>query len=378
MIHRIYAKRLKFIKHIWHAPQSVPFFILRAPVFAVFIIAEWLYRLGLLITRIVHKIFIAPYRFSKPVIVVGNISSGGTGKSVFVSYLVKIVGEHRCGIVTRGYGGVGCKHAGIVTVDMVEEYGDEACMLAMHHPSSVVVAARRKRDGLKFLETTNIDYAIIDDGYQTLGIDKDLTFVLLDGRRPFENGHCLPAGPLREKDVSRAQVVVVTHAAAMTDVERERLRARLKHPCVLWGKHTFMGLFCPKTGKTEMSAPKGERFCVVAAIGSITGFLDMLAENNVICVQIHEFADHHTYSVADVAHISAQAGDHPFVTTFKDWVKLAKLVPKNEWHRWRVVYVEFSFLSATDEALVCEKLSTECRTGSGNGTTYYCVHDFYC
>lgn len=330
----------------------MPFFILRLPFFALFIVAEWLYRIGLGVTRLVHKIFVKPYRFSRPVIVVGNISSGGTGKSVFVSYLVDILGAERCGIVTRGYGGHGGSAPCRVMPEMTERCGDEACMLAAHHPTSVVVAARRKREGVLFLEETSVSCAIIDDGYQTLGIEKDCVFVLVDGRHPFENEHCLPAGPLREKDVSRANVVVVTHARGMTTEQKNTLLSRLAHRCVVWGEHQFVGFFRPATKKTEIRAPQNTRFCVVAGIGSIHGFLSMLAKNKVLCDQVHEFADHHPYTTQDVSIVRSEACNRSFVTTFKDWVKLKKLVPLSEWYRWYVVQIRFAFLSQADDLLV--------------------------
>ncbi|MCE8001462.1 tetraacyldisaccharide 4'-kinase [Billgrantia ethanolica] len=145
----------------------------------------------------------AVWRAEVPVIVVGNVTLGGTGKSPLVAWLARHLSERgwQPGIVSRGYGGKLEQGAGYplhVTTDTpIAHSGDEPRMLARQTGVPVVVDPDRPR-GAKALCQLGCDILLSDDGLQHLALGRDLELVVVDGRRGFGNGRCLPAGPLRE------------------------------------------------------------------------------------------------------------------------------------------------------------------------------------
>lgn len=148
------------------------------------------------------------WRAEVPVVVVGNITLGGTGKSPLVAWLGRYLSEQgwRPGIVSRGYGGKAAGYPLRVLDDTpVAQCGDEPRMLARQTGLPVVVDPDRPR-GARMLCELGCDILISDDGLQHLALGRDIELVVVDGARGFGNGHCLPAGPLREPLTRLAQV----------------------------------------------------------------------------------------------------------------------------------------------------------------------------
>ena len=304
--------------------------------------------------------------FSFPVFSVGNLSVGGTGKSVVVSFLADALGDGGA-IVTRGYGRslAGSKNYLINNYKKLivpqSEAGDEPAMFVLRHGLPVVVGSDRLRSldlvqAWYFERGQKISFAILDDAYQNPSVRKECEILLIDARRPFENGHALPAGLLREKDYTRADLIILTHA---DKVSEERLQSivkndlkKFKENYIFYGKHVPTKL--KKTDGTALSLEflNDRKIAAAAGIGNFSGFASTLQICGAIIVQSFEFVDHHAYTkdeIEKIIHECTELGITSLVTTAKDWPKLFPLL---EWGREKrvslyVLEVEFAFL--TDE-----------------------------
>lgn len=157
-----------------------------------------------------------------PVISIGNLTVGGTGKTPVVDLLAKklLTRGLRVAVVSRGYGGryrseVGCVALGDGRFLMSpQDAGDEPFLLATRNPALVVYVARKRALGVQAAEKAGAQVVILDDGFQHLAVYRNLNIALLDARAPFGNGQLLPAGPLREVPTAlrRADLVIMTHA----------------------------------------------------------------------------------------------------------------------------------------------------------------------
>ncbi len=256
-----------------------------------------------------------------PVIVVGNITLGGTGKSPLVAWLATWLQDRgwRPGIVTRGYGGQGAVHPLRVTAETsVVESGDEPRMLHDQTGLPLVADPDRPR-GARCLIEEGCDILISDDGLQHLALGRDIELVVVDGRRGWGNGRCLPAGPLREP----------------------RSRLETVDAVLINGEPTFT----PPRGAYSMTlAPAGWRplsggdrvalrplpfdgpVHAVAGIGNPARFFTTLTELGVE-IRAHAFSDHHAFRRADLVFDDGR----PVVMTAKDAVKCRDLALDDAW-----------------------------------------------
>lgn len=321
------------------------------------------------------------------VISVGNLSVGGTGKSVFVGFLVQFLEGKRCAIISRGYGGHHSGDKSLLVGDGQNYFcapdtcGDEPYMLAQSLHVPVIVGKNRYKSCLLLRETFGLSksFAILDDGYQNHQLKKDFEIVLVDARSPLGNGHCLPAGNLREKDYSRADVIILTHADEISinkeiseSVRSEQLSKiktkffpKFDQSKILFGIHKPVGLFLFDEQQIELHDCKDKKFLVLAAIGSFSGFLQSLKKFGIQTDQILQFPDHHNYSFEDVALIFdtvKKYGLNGVITTQKDWSKLSFLMGKNKLDIF-VFRITFEFL-IKDEEILFGKYLNICTNGS--------------
>ncbi|CAM3328885.1 tetraacyldisaccharide 4'-kinase [Halomonas lysinitropha] len=256
-----------------------------------------------------------------PVIVVGNITLGGTGKSPLVAWLARYLAERGWspGILSRGYGGRSDRYPLLLDADTpVTACGDEPRMLADQTGVPVVVDPDRVRGGRRLL-AAGCDILIGDDGLQHLALGRDLELVVVDGRRGFGNGRCLPAGPLREPltRLDDVDAVVINGAPAFDP------------PAGAYGM-TLLPSAWRRLGDGRRAPPTPPPFTgpvhALAGIGHPARFFATLDELGVESVT-HAFADHHRFTAADLAF----ADDRPLVMTAKDAVKCRELAPVDSW-----------------------------------------------
>ncbi|MCG6657835.1 tetraacyldisaccharide 4'-kinase [Halomonas campisalis] len=261
------------------------------------------------------------WRAEVPVIVVGNLTLGGTGKSPLVAWLARWLSEHgwRPGIVSRGYGGKGADYPLRVAEDTpVVQCGDEPRMLARQTGLPVVVDPDRPR-GARMLRELGCDILISDDGLQHLALGRDIELVVVDGARGFGNGHCLPAGPLREPltRLARVDALLINGEPAFPPPEGAwgfRLAPRCWRSLADGSAH---GLSPP---------PFAGSVHAVAGIGNPRRFFATLEGLGLEVIE-HPFADHHPFSGGDL-----DFGDQrPVVMTAKDAEKCRDVAPANGW-----------------------------------------------
>ncbi|MDN6179597.1 MAG: tetraacyldisaccharide 4'-kinase [Halomonas subglaciescola] len=263
----------------------------------------------------------AAWRAPVPVIVVGNITLGGTGKSPLVAWLVRwLSGQgYTPGIITRGYGGKAARYPLWVMPDTsVTQSGDEPLMLAQQTGVAVVADPLRTRGG-KALVAAGCDIIVSDDGLQHLALERDVELAVVDGARGLGNGQCLPAGPLREPPKRLASVdAVLANGELRTPLEVDTQPMHLAPRC--WRALA--------TGQAHALTPLPFALPVraVAGIGRPARFFATL-ETLGVHGSRHGFADHHRFTARDLAVSDGQA----LVMTAKDAVKCKALAPPNSW-----------------------------------------------
>ena len=267
------------------------------------------------------------FRSRLPVVSVGNLAVGGTGKTPMVDLLLRWAASHavRVAVVSRGYGGAPGTAALLVSdgrqllVRDAARCGDEPLLLARRNPAALVIVARRRALGVQLAERLDAQLVILDDGFQHLAVFRDLDIVLLDSARPFGNGRLLPAGILREPpgNLARADIVVLTR-----NDHGEAPALRFSGP-VLRAKHHLADEVVGLDGTTCRLAELAGRPCAVfAGIAQPSAFFQALRERGVTPVAEIALADHQRYQAATFAQLAAASRNAEFfLTTEKDAVK---------------------------------------------------------
>jgi len=296
-----------------------------------------LYR-GAVLARIAaySRGWLASSQLAAPVVSVGNLTFGGTGKTPTVIALVRdlVRRGRRPAVLTRGYGRTGSDPVVLVGPEpkaTVATAGDEPLELAWRLPGvPVVVDADRTRGGIEAL-TRGADVLVLDDGFQHLQLDRDLNIVLVDAGDPWGGGRLPPSGRLREplSGLARADAVVVTKVGS----DPEAILADVRQ--VVWQHAPGIPVLAARLEPTVVrrgegvAGPKvltGQRVLAVAGLGRPDGFADLLRAAGAEIVETRWFPDHHRFTETEVgaAVDAAEAVGAVVVTTAKDAVKMAK------------------------------------------------------
>jgi len=267
-------------------------------------------------------------RVDAPVVSVGNLTWGGTGKTPVLAFLAAHLEQRgrRVGIVSRGYrrssSGLVVVSDGAGAVASPSRGGDEPVLLARRHPRAIVVVAERRAEGAREAIRLGAQVLLLDDAFQHLAIARDADVVLVDADDPWGGGF-LPLGRAREAPgaLSRADVVVVTRASPGVASAADAAIPRFTPAPIFHARFRFAGWF--SGGEPAASPPgPGFAFCGVARPDS---FRATLEEARAPVAGLAAFRDHHAYSDADVRKIeerAAGAGAAALLTTEKDAVKI--------------------------------------------------------
>lgn len=273
---------------------------------------RWCYRAGVL----------RSWQSPVPVVVVGNLTAGGAGKTPLVIALVEHLknSDKKVGIVTRGYGG---EQSRLTPVSVDEhsdpaQVGDEAILLARRTGVAVVAGRDRPMAIQHLLLQQSYDVVICDDGLQHYALQRDIEIVVVDSEFLFGNELCLPAGPLREPVNRIKQADLVVYSGA----RREHCGYELVADSFIRSDNTQaldISTFVKSTGASGVHA--------VAAIARPEKFFSTLS---VLGLQIieHRFPDHYEYQATDLQFTD----DLPVVMTEKDHVKCENLSTVNSWY----------------------------------------------
>lgn len=253
-----------------------------------------------------------------PVVVVGNITVGGTGKTPLVAAIVRQLAAQgwRPGIITRGYRGRAESWPQLVTPHSDPfRVGDEPVLLAARCGVPVVADPNRAR-GVRWLLAHECDVIVSDDGLQHYRLRRDLEIVVVDGERRFGNGRCLPAGPLREPPARLQQVdAIVVNGTAGAGQWSMRLAPT-----------EFRRVANPEE-TAPLAAFRAHTVHAVAGIGYPPRFFGLLRELGVD-VSEHPFPDHHAFQPRDLEF----PGPHAIIMTEKDAVKCRRFAGERAWY----------------------------------------------
>lgn len=275
---------------------------------------------------------IRSHRLPCPVVSIGNLTVGGTGKTPVTIWIAHHLQQQglRVAVLSRGYGGTLRGEVAVVsdgrTIFLTPDLsGDEPCLMARILPElMVVVGADRHRAGLLALERLQPDILLLDDGFQHLRLQRDLDILLLDSSRPFGNNWTLPLGLLREprSAIKRADLVVFT---------RYLPRQKLVDPGVpfCWSSHqltTFNRL--ADGGELPVAALRQARVAAFCGIAAPDTFFEGLRGLGITLVAVLALPDHEPYHGEGFRRLERFVAEHTadwLVTTEKDGVKLLNL-----------------------------------------------------
>lgn len=300
---------MKRLDHYWYSLNPVALLLLPL---------SWLFCALVALRRAAYRHgWLPSERLPVPVVVVGNITVGGSGKTPLVIWLAHFLRAqgYRPGIISRGYGGLAAQWPQPVDKDSDPRLvGDEPVLIAQRSGCPLAVGPDRVAAARLLLQQHDCDILLSDDGLQHYRLARDVEIAVLDGQRRLGNGFCLPAGPLREAP--------------------ERLRGvdlRVGNGAAEQGEHLMTlqpaGVVHLRDGtRRSLEDFRGSEVHAVAGIGYPARFFQLLRGQGINVVE-HAFPDHYRYSVADV-----QFGDGlPVLMTEKDGVKCRRYDDEQLW-----------------------------------------------
>jgi tetraacyldisaccharide 4'-kinase len=321
---------VKRLDQYWYSINTVA--ILLVPLSWLFSLISWIrrqaYKYNLLKTR----------KMPVPVIVVGNITVGGTGKTPLVIWLAEHLRQQGFtpGIISRGYGG-NATHWPIQVTGASDpaEVGDEPVMLARRSGCPIWVGPDRPVTASKLLDATTCNIIISDDGLQHYALARDIEIAVIDGQRGLGNGLCLPAGPLREKSnrLSTVDLVIANGASDLTTHQMTLVPGDLINL---------------KEDNTRLSTEqfRGSRVHGMAGIGNPTRFFNTLRQLG-LEVEAHAFPDHHAFRATEITPDDTL----PVIITEKDAVKCTGFAQQRHWYLEVSAEVDAGFIQQLDKQI---------------------------
>ncbi len=328
---------MKSLQHYWY--QKNYFIWLLLPV-------SWLYCLIATFRRKLYQFNLKKsYASSVPVVIIGNITTGGSGKTPMLISLCESIKKwgYSPGVVSRGYGG---SYTGVHQVsvnDPAALVGDEPLMIHQRSKVPVVVCTDRVAAVEYLVKNNHCDIVLSDDGLQHYRMRRNFEIAVIDSSRKFGNGFCLPAGPLRER-ISRldeVDLLVLNKTGARFDSSAENIKAKISDDC----SYTLQMVSLNKLNSGE-SKPLSEFLNkpvhAIAGIGHPQRFFKQLQQSGIKTVS-HEFPDHHAYQQQDFSGWNEEC----IIMTEKDAVKCRNLNLPDAW----VVIVKAVFSESLDTRL---------------------------
>lgn len=299
----------RWLDAVWYRKRPVPW-VLGA--------LESVYRSGLHFRRIAfRRRWFRQIRLALPVVVVGNVTVGGTGKTPLVIWLVRELQQRgwNPGVLLRGYGGHAA-HAQAVGPDAdADSVGDEALLVRRATGAPVAIGRKRSQAGSILAERGDCDVLLTDDGLQHWSLARDLEIAVIDGERRLGNARLLPAGPLREpaERLQRVDFIVCNGVPREGEIPMRVQGTRA------WALN--------EQGRSQpLSEFRGRRVHAVAGLGNPQRFFDMLGAEG-LDVIAHPLDDHHRFTGREL-HFDDEL---PVLITEKDAVKCSALKLPNVW-----------------------------------------------
>jgi tetraacyldisaccharide 4'-kinase len=324
---------------IWHLvllPLSLVFFFLSTA-------RKYLYRLGVL----------RSCKLPVPVIVVGNISIGGTGKTPLVIWLaeqLKLAGFNP-GIISRGYGGSLNDVTEVSSKCLPSQVGDEPLLIAKRLACPVFIGANRAGAAMTLLEAyPQVNVIVSDDGLQHYSLQRDIEIAVVDAERVFGNELLMPAGPLRESKsrLNAVDAIVMTKANQQSSIKTKFLSPVFE---MALSGNIFISLFDGKVQR-QLNDFNNKKIVAIAGIGNPKRFFDTLTRMGLVFEQ-KSFADHHAFMPQDLLPFIGKT----ILMTEKDAVKCAQFA-KGDTHYDIWMLPVSANIDAGLNKLVLQKLAT--------------------
>jgi len=281
---------------------------------------SWLYCSIVYIRRGLYRLrLLRSTQLKVPVIVVGNISVGGTGKTPLVVSVVETLKQagYRPGVISRGYRGKARSWPQQVRPDsdpvMV---GDEPILISRRTQCPMAVGPDRVAAGQALLKYSDCDIIVCDDGLQHYALRRDMEILVVDGTRRFGNGFCLPAGPLREpvRRIDKVDLIVTNGLAGPNE-------------CSMRYEGDTLVNLADESQTCTLNDLKGNGVHAIAGVGNPQRFFDRLALAG-LDVRQHAFPDHHLFLPRDLDY----GNSVPIIMTEKDAVKCRRFARDNMWY----------------------------------------------
>lgn len=322
-----WSRQAALLRRVMSSERSFGLDLLRVVLRA----ASWGYGLGVRVRNRAFDLGIKrSHRLAVPVISIGNLTAGGTGKTPIVVRLAALAGARglRPAILTRGYRRAGSTNLG----------SDEAALLERNLVGVPVIVDPDRVAGGRRAIAGGADLLILDDGFQHRRLARTQDVVLLDAREPFGGDALLPRGLLREpvSGLERAHAVIVTRADRIDPAQREVLRARLAAllPAgtpIAFERHAPRDLVDLADGSAhELQLLRGARVVAFSGIGDPRTLSETLGASGAEVVTALDFGDHHEFARGDIQRIDAAVARHPgalAITTEKDAMRLHEIRP---------------------------------------------------
>jgi len=324
-------------QRIWNDDEKISRF---SPTRAILYVLSLLYRLVVdLRNWFYDKQIISSAKLACPVISVGNITVGGTGKTPCVIMLVRILQAHgfRPAVLSRGYGGKSSQEVNIVSDGKTillnaATAGDEPLLIAQSLPGVPVnTGARRIKTGKTAIDQFGANVLICDDAFQHRQIFRDIDVVLLDDEKPLSNGQLLPRGELRESSAGlrRAGCFILTRAEQAQTVDPVIGRiAQTSNIPIFRAIHQLRELV---RGDESFHRPPGDlhgkKVCAFCGLAKPESFRDILLKAGADILSFHPFPDHYSYGLYDLEELKSiyiNLGADYLVTTQKDAMRLQR------------------------------------------------------
>ncbi|MDG6882315.1 Tetraacyldisaccharide 4'-kinase [Phocoenobacter uteri] len=294
------------------------------------------------------KNYLKSYRSPVPILIVGNISVGGNGKTPLVIWLVEQLQQKgiKVGVISRGYGGSTKEYPQLVTAQSsAEQVGDEPVLIVQRTGVPLAISPNRQQSIELLLKTYSLDLIIADDGLQHYKLQRDFEWVVIDGERRFGNGFVLPAGGLRELPSRLKSVNALICNGGITQDNEHKMTLSTEYAINV------------KTNEKVALSELAQQQCVaMAGIGFPPRFFNMLANLGFNLTACHSFADHQAYSKEQLNPLAKQ--NEILLMTEKDAVKCRTFAEDN----WFFVPINATFSEISTKQLlgpILQKLGIE-------------------
>ncbi len=303
-------------------------------------------------------------KFDVPVICVGNITVGGTGKTPMSELLIEhFLAKHPIALISRGYGRSSKGYHEVTCEDNYKTAGDEPLQMKLKYPEAVVVVCEKRREGIERIlkEHPEVKLIIMDDGFQHRYVTPKINIIMVDYTRPIMKDHPIPLGNLRDckGELHRADYFIVTKCPErLTELNIKWMSEELISLAYQKIYYTRIENLTPVATFPDVAAPfdPSREVIALSGIGNPKPFIERI-ESKYKMVEKLTYGDHHSYSAHNLKAIAKKLERHPeavILTTEKDSVKFAKNGNIPDVIKERLYYtpIKMAFLSGSAQKLI--------------------------